>query len=191
MASFQRFEEGMEIVYDYAVFVDINVYGNDDKKELVFYSLYNDMESYMTLDNKYDEAHNIHFNNSLLNADAAICTFAKIAITCDDNWICELYTPEEIMTKISEEDFNALMHNFKRYLMRNIEKKDIYDDIRKEIDNAIKGNSLKLVECIGKWKQERYIYGGEVERYIRIMETNCLNYTVAFPIDKFVEKYCS
>jgi hypothetical protein len=184
MASFQKFEEGMNMVYDYAIFVDINKY--DDFKEYVFYSMYNDSEFYMTPGDRYSIEHNDFMLKAFANAHAGVCTFAEIAITSDDNWICQIYTPEEIKTLISENDYKQLTSYFDIYIKRNIEKQRKFDSISKEIEKVLLNNSATLIETIGDWKHTKKIYGDQLDTYVDKMRKDCAQNAVVFPFNKFI-----
>jgi hypothetical protein len=188
MALFKCFEEGMTEVHDYAILIDANPCGND-ALELVFYGLHNDSEFYMTQDKKYSEAHNAHIINSLSNANNGLHTFAEIVITHDDNWIDKLCTEEEIKTKISEEEYNRLMSTFKRSLENNLKCLEKYRNIKTEI-NKLKtlradGEWGKLVQQIGDWKQEVYLVGSDIDKYVDIMEKDAKKYECQIPFDRF------
>jgi hypothetical protein len=179
----------MEMVYDYAIFADVNVYENN-VYEYTFYALHNECDFYMSRDNKYGEAHNAYIINALANANRGIHTFAEIAITKDDNWICRLFTEEEIKTRISEEEYNTLMRTFKSYSDNNMKSYEKCNKIQNEI-NKLKAlredwGSATLVQQIGDWKQEVRISGTEIDKYIAIMADDIKRYHSPFPVDKFL-----
>jgi hypothetical protein len=193
MAHFKDYEvglfmEGKERVYDYAIFADVNVYDND-VYEYVFYGVHNDSDFYMSHDNKYGEAHNDYLINALANANRGIHTFAEIAITADDNWVCRLFTEEEIKTKISEEQYNMFMRTFQGYSENNMKCQEKHDKIQNEI-NRLKSlrdewDSATLVQQIGDWVQEVRIYGGDIDKYVAIMEKDAKRYRCHYPYSNF------
>ena len=126
----------------------------------------------------------------MLNANKGVHTFVKLMLTRDDTEICEMYTDEEIKTKISEEEYDKLMNTFKEYLDKNIEFQEKYNSICREIEklnNAEFEQYPKLTMSIGSWKREQFlIYDHDIEKYTKMMVEDSLRFKVVFPINKFI-----
>jgi hypothetical protein len=186
MASFMKFREGMDMVYDYAVLVDFNTY-NACQTEYVFHQLYNETETYMTIDGeKYDEIHNNLLVEAKKNAMNGIMTFAKIGLSSCDSWVYELYTEEQIKTKITEEQYLILKNVFDEYLKSNIEKKRKYDIITKELAKLKENDYSSISFKIGEWEHKEILYNNYAGKYITMMEADALQHKVHFPIEKFI-----
>lgn len=184
MARFQKWSKDVEMVYDYAVFVDIHDY--DGKKYCDYLSLYNEQEFEISASDEHEDSEEL-LDMAIDNAYNGIITYAKIAITANDNWICELYTDKEIKGLITEEQYKYLENAFKNSLNALIENKKVEEVLRREMDR-LKDDYRRVTVTIGKWSISTSLYNLGMNRntFLNIMEKEYNNYKVEFPITAFV-----
>jgi len=184
MASFKKFEEGMDCVSDYAIFVDIEDYQGE--KSYTFHSLYNASEYPFYMNDEHEDSHEM-INEAVTNAYKGVITFAKIVITQDDNWVDELYTVDEIKKLITFAEYTYLFDAFKKRMDVLIKNKKKYDILRRELDDMLEMDPLHVVEVIGSFTIEKKVYSNsEKNVYIERMKKECERYIVHFPLLPFM-----
>lgn len=184
MAQFQKWTDDVEMVYDYAVFTDIGEY--DGNKYCLYYSLYNEQEYDMNTNDKHEDSEELMYK-AIGNAYNGIVTYAKIALTENDGWVCELYTDKEIKELITEEQFKYLEDAFKRHLNMNIESKKKQEVLRREIENLKNRNGVITI-TIGRWSKTLPMYSYDIDKnkILKIMEDEYKCCKVEFPIFSFI-----
>jgi hypothetical protein len=184
MSAFKRFEEGMDSVNDYAIFIDIEDYQGD--KSYIFHSLYNECEYPMTITEENEDHHDM-INEAVTNAYKGVITFAKIVVTQDDNWIDQLYTVDDIKQLITFAEYTYLFDAFKKRMGVLIKNKMKYDLLSRELDDMREMDPLHVVETIGSFTIEKRVHSNsERQVYIERMEKECERYIVHFPLLPFM-----
>jgi hypothetical protein len=182
---FGEYEEGkVETVYDYAVFCDVNVYPNSDDEEYVFEALYNQGEMYITL--KAHPQHSEMMLAAMERAEAGKMTFARIVLTNNDGYLCELFDAEAMAQLIPEKKLKYLKKEFHSHVARGTAKAVKYYELCNMIQAFEDDGSAELEEKIGSWKRKRTLLGSDLAHYIKIMKAEAELHRVHFPVSAFI-----
>jgi hypothetical protein len=185
MASFQEFEKGMKMVYDYGVFVDIE--RHETHYTYTFNAFYNQTEYYVKKDEKHEEQSEL-ICTAVSNVLDGKRTYAKLAITEDDSWIMEVYTEEEFEKLVSEDIKEYLSCMFYQYLNANIERKKHQEKLLNLLAEISEKKEVVVEEKIGFWTRKVTLYGYDCDKYLRILTEDVEKHKVWFPLLPFMKQ---